>query len=206
MVHSSALIALGLIMWPLVLLVLGAWAQSEEDREHTFKLAACMNLLRFQIKMQEENLNTLVSQSKFEHNEVMTKIMGETLVKCMHSLPLELAASIVKLQGDSLPAPENLKYASLPDIPILTEQALELTDEEYAVLTEIKEKTKRVEDARARGEVPVTEPETQPAIGTSLGLVYILVVFLAFAGLVVYGIKRLNDREKKSSRKKPKRQ
>lgn len=193
-------------MWSLVLLALGAWAQSEEDREHTLKLAACMNLLRFQIKTQEEDLNTLVAQSKFEHNEVMTKIMGETLAKCIHSLPVELATDIVQHQGDSLPDSQHLSYASLPDVPILTEQALELTDEEYAILTEIKEKTKRVEEARARGDVPVTEPATQPAIGTSLGLVYILVVFLAFAGLVVYGIKRLNDREKKNSKKKQKKQ
>lgn len=191
-------------MWHLVLLLLSAWAQSEEDREHTVKLAACMNLLRFQIKTQEENLNTLVTQSKFEQNEVMTKVMGETLATCLRTIPFEVAGNVIK-HTDSMPDQAQLNYANLPDTPILTEQALELTDEEYNILREIKEKTKKVEEARERGEMPVTEPIAEPVIGTSLGLVYILVVFLAFAGLVVYGIKRINDREK-SWKKKPKKQ
>ena len=191
-------------MWHLALLLLSAWAQSEEDREHTVKLAACMNLLRFQIKTQEENLNTLVAQSKFEQNEVMTKIMGETLANCLRSIPIDIADYVIN-HSNSLPDQAQLHYATLPDTPILTEQALELTDDEYNILKEIKEKTKKVEDARARGEVPVSEPLAEPVIGTSLGMVYILVVFLAFAGLVVYGIKRINDREK-SWKKKPKKQ
>lgn len=188
----------------LLLLLLGVHSQSPAEKEHNFKLAACMNLLRFQIKIEEESLNTFVSQSNFDQREVMTKVMGEVLAKCLRSLPLESAQDIIQFREDAMPSAEYLAYVPLPDTPILTEQALELTDEEYSILSEIQEKTKKVEEARSRGEVPVTDPSTEPAIGTSLGLVYVLVVFLAFAAIVVYGIKRLNDREagkKKKSKK-----
>lgn len=180
---------------------------SADEKEHSYRLVACMQLTRHQLVNHKDELDMLVSSSTFDREKVLTKFMGQMIVQCMSRISMEVSQEVLYEKGeDGAITQRHAGYAAIPDSPITTEEDLMLTPEEEDTLAEIMEKTKKAEEMRAKGGQPSGDYEssqTSQPIGTSLGLIYILAVFLIFAGIVIYGIKRLNDRE--SSKKGRKR-
>ena len=194
---------LGLLLLPLAVL-----AQSD-DMEQASKLIACMQVTRNQLIVKREALSQLAEKSPFPKKDVLTKAMAQMIIECVDRIPLEECQEAI-MTKEELPA-RLLEYAPVPTEPFLTPESVALTESEDILIKDIIEKSEQAKREKSSDAEPRTSPEyeekvskPEPALGTSLGIVYILTVFLVFAGLVLYGIKRIQDRDEKQSKKRKK--
>ena len=187
----------------ILLLPLLAPGQDPEEQEYSFRLVSCMQIVRTQLTSNKDHFEALVGQSPFKREEVLTKYMGEMIVHCMKAVPMEVCEEVLREREGDTVSKRHSGYAPLPDREISSEEEMMLTEEEEIVLGEIMDRTKKAEEMRGKGGMQGGEQSAQP-IGTSLGLIYILIVFLVFAGIVIYGIKRMNDIEQSKKDKKKK--
>lgn len=187
----------------LVLLLVAAVAAQQGEEDMTWKLIACMQVTRLQLVEHRGDLTELAGRSKFPHKDVLTKSMAMMVLECLERVTIEDSKKIIENSDNEAALRQYKHYTTLPTEPFLTEESVRLTEEEEILVNDIQARYQESQAAQSssKTEEPEELPKAQP-VGTSLWLVYVLLVFLAFAGFVLYGIKRLGDRTKKPKKAK----
>lgn len=187
----------------LALLLVAAVVAQQGEEDMTWKLIACMQVTRLQLVEHRADLTTLAGRSKFPHKDVLTKSMAMMVLECVERVTMEDSKSIIENSDNEVLLRQYKHYTTLPTEPFLTEESVRLTEEEEILVNDIQARYKESQAGQpsSKQEEAEEEPIEQP-LNTSLWLVYVLVVFLAFAGFVLYGIKRLGDRTKRPKKAK----
>lgn len=189
----------------LVLLLAAVVSTQAKEEDMAWKLIACMQVTRIQLVEHRSHLTDLAGKSKFPHKDVLTKCMAMMVMECVERIPVEDCKDIIENSDNEVVLKRFMHYTTLPSQPFLTEESIALSADEELLVKDIQSRYEESKASHAQEETREIQPEpplnAQP-VGTSLWLIYVFVVFLAFAGFVLYGIKRLGDRSKKPKKTK----
>jgi len=192
------------IMSRVLLLVAVVLGQAQEQ-DMTWKLIACMQVTRIRLVDNRMELTELAGKSKFPHKDVLTKCMAMMIMECVERIPIENCKGIIENSDDQAAIKQFIHYTTLPSQPFLTEESIALTADEELLVKDIQSRYEQSKSSQTEADPSENEsemPMKEQPFGTSLWLIYVLAVFLAFAGFVLYGIKRLGDRSKKAKKTK----
>jgi hypothetical protein len=173
-------------------------SQFEHLQNKPEKFNACLFLMRVKMTVDREALTGLLPLAGSEE-KLGTRVSSDMLLKCFSTISVDTAIEIVQIGQDNLALEDKYEELVSVDYESYKETGFELTPEHEQFFKDIQQMKEDAEIASLK------EPEPVPPL-PQLGLWYVLVVVLGFAGLFYWASSKvLNKPEKlktKDRRKK----
>lgn len=164
-------------------------SQFEHLQNKPEKFNACLFLTRVKMTVDREALAELLPLAGSEE-KLGNRVSSDMLVKCFASITVPIAIEIIEIGQDNLTLEDKYDEFVHVDYEAYKESGFELTEEHQKFFEEIKQMKEDAEIASLKA------PEQAPPL-PQLGLWYVLVVFIVFAGLLYWASSKVLSKPEK---------